>query len=100
MKVKGFMSYIGEAIGANSMELDPVGSIIQPDTKKASAIMFNQGTSGSVPTHWNNSPFLSGGRLTSAFGMNPRINKKKAVLSYTEFIKTSKKMGERNNKEV
>lgn len=100
MQVKSFLKYLNEAIGANSMELDPVGTMIHPDTKRSSAIMFNQGTSGSIPTHWNNSPFLSGGRLTSAFGMNPKVSKKKTVLSYSEFIKASKRMGERNNQEL
>ena len=88
--MKSFNEFVNEAIGADSMEKDPADMILSPDTRRSSAIMFYQGTSGAIPTHWNNSPFLSGSRLTSAFGANPRASKKKAVLSYHEFIKTAK----------
>lgn len=81
------MKRANEAIGANSMERDPADLILSPDTKRASAIMFNQGTSGAIPTHWNNSPFLSGGRLTSAFGANPKKDKKFRLMKYKDFIK-------------
>jgi hypothetical protein len=72
------------------MERDPADIILQPDVKRSNAMMTFAGTSGTVPTHWNNSPFLSGGRLTSAFGLNPKAPKKKSVLSYHEFIKTTR----------
>lgn len=88
--LKGFDQYINEALGANSMERDPVDLIIAPDIKRANALMFNSGQAGTIPTHWNNSPFLSGGKLTSAFGLNPKAPKKKSVLSYHEFRKLVK----------
>jgi hypothetical protein len=88
--VRGFSQFLFEVMGADSMERDPADIILSPDTKRASAMSFYSGTSGTVPTHWNNSPFLTGGRLTSAFGINPKKMKKKSVLNYHEFIKTTK----------
>lgn len=90
--VKGFGQYVLEGLGANTMERDPVDLIMHPDTKRANAMMLYSGTSGAIPTHWNNSPFLSGGRLTSAFGLNPRKPQKQTVLNYHEFIRTIKKL--------
>jgi hypothetical protein len=89
--VKDFGQYLIEALGANTMERDPIELVMSPDTKRASSMMFYSGTSGAIPTHWNNSPFLSGGRLTSAFGLNPR-KPKKQVLDYHEFLKTTRKL--------
>ena len=97
--IKGFEEYINEAIGANSMERDPLDMIQHPDTKRASAFMFFQGASSSIPNHWNNSPFLSGGRLTSAFGLNPKA-KKKRVLNYYEFLKAASGNTQINNKKT
>ncbi len=88
--LNGFNQYVNEAIGANSMERDPIDMIVSPDIKQSGSLMFNTGLSGSIPAHWNNSPFLSGGRSTSAFGLNPKKSKKKTVLSYYEFIKVAK----------
>lgn len=82
---------ISEAIGANSMSPDPKSLFLTPDQKTPSGLMFHSGASGTIPSHWNNSPFLTGGRLTSAFGANPK-NKINKVLSYDEFIETSKKI--------
>ena len=82
--------YLNEEFGANTMQRDPADIIMQPDVKRSNAMMTFAGTSGSVPTHWNNSPFLSGGRLTSAFGLNPKAEKKKSVLTYYEFIKATR----------
>lgn len=78
-----------EGIGANSIELDNTERILRPDLKRANAMMFYAGSSGTIPAQWNNSPFLTGGRLTSAFGSNPRIDKKIKIFSYQEFIQTS-----------
>ena len=78
-----------EGIGANSIELDTTERILRPDTKRANAMMFYAGASGTIPAQWNNSPFLTGGRITSAFGSNPRMDKKIKILSYEEFVKTS-----------
>lgn len=71
---------------ATYIENDPTRSRVTPDQQRASALGFYAGASGSVPAQWTNSPFLSGGRLTSAFGSNPK-GKKKNILSYQEFLK-------------
>lgn len=76
---------------ATYIENDPTRSQVTPDQKRASALGFYSGSSGNVPAHWNNSPFLAGGRLTSPFGANPK-EKKKQVLSYKEFLKTKEKV--------
>lgn len=84
---------LSEAIGANSMNPDPKGLFLTPDQKTPSGLMFHAGASGTIPAHWNNSPFLSGGRLTSAFGANPSGKKRSInrILTYEEFVETSKK---------
>jgi hypothetical protein len=84
---------IFEAIGANSMNPDPKGLFLTPDQKTPSALTYKAGASGTIPMHWNNSPFLSGGRITSAFGANPSGKKRtiNRVLTYDEFVETSKK---------
>lgn len=87
--IKGFSKYISEVIGADSMERDPADLILYPETQRSSGMMLHAGTSGTIPTHWNNSPFLTGGRLTSAFGLNPRKEKKRSILNYQEFIKAA-----------
>ena len=53
-------------------------------------MMYTAGTNTAVPSHWNNSPFLTGGRLTSAFGANPK-GKKRAIMSYREFLEAKTK---------
>jgi hypothetical protein len=80
-----------EGFGAIMMEPDPVERILSPDTKRANAMMFYSGSSGTTPTHWNNSPFLAGRSASSAFGSNPRMEKKVKVMSYQEFVETSNK---------
>jgi len=80
-----------EGFGAISMEPDHAERILEPDTKRANAMMFYSGASGTIPSHWNNSPFLSGSRITSAFGSNPRADKKTRVMSYHEFVEAHKK---------
>jgi hypothetical protein len=85
------MKRLWEGYGANTMEGDPLDLIIQPDIKRANSLMFYQGASGQIPTHWNNSPFLTGGRMTSAFGANPRLSSKNKVLSYQEFIDATRR---------
>jgi hypothetical protein len=80
-----------EGFGAIMMEPDPAERILSPDTKRANAMMFYSGSSGTTPTHWNNSPFLAGRSASSAFGSNPRMEKKVKVMSYQEFVETSNK---------
>lgn len=89
--ITSFEKYVLEGLGANTMERDPAELVLAPDNARANAMMSFSGTSGAIPTHWNNSPFLAGGRLTSAFGSNPRGKNKQVVLSYSEFIKAAKK---------
>jgi hypothetical protein len=81
---------IKEGFGTNTIERDPLDIILSPDTQRSGSLMFYQGSSGQIPTHWNNSPFLSGGRLTSAFGANPKGSKNR-VLRYEEFVETTRK---------
>ncbi len=88
--VSGFNQYLTEVMGADSMERDPADMIISPDVQRSADSLRFTGTSGAIPTFWNNSPFLSGGRVTSAFGLNPKAPEKKTVLSYHEFIKTTR----------
>ena len=88
--IPAFKQYIFEVMGADSMERDPADMILRPDIKRSSGMSFYAGTAGTIPTQWNNSPFLSGGRLTSAFGLNPKTSKKKTVLTYHEFIKATR----------
>jgi hypothetical protein len=82
-----------EAIGANSMNPDPKSLFLTPDMRTPSGLMFHGGAAGTIPAHWNNSPFLTGGYLTSAFAANPKSKKKSInrVLTYEEFVETSKK---------
>jgi cyanophycin synthetase len=82
---------LDEGFGAISMEPDTAKRILEPDTSRASAMMFYSGSSGTVPTHWNNSPFLAGRSGGSAFGSNPRADKKTRVMSYQEFVEAHKK---------
>jgi hypothetical protein len=76
------------------MEPDPAERPLEPDTRRANAMPFYAGASGAIPTHWNNSPFLTGGRLTSAFGANPKAKKKSPIMSYREFIESIKKVSQ------
>jgi hypothetical protein len=80
-----------EGFGAISMEPDTAERILEPDTTRASALMFYSGTSGTIPAHWNNSPFLAGRSGSSSFGANPKMEKKTKIMSYQEFVETSKK---------
>ena len=79
-----------ESIGETSIELDNTERLLQPDIKRANAMSFYGGSAGTVPAHWSNSTFLSGGKLTSAFGANPS-NKKFRIMSYQEFVEVSNK---------
>jgi hypothetical protein len=88
------MKRLVEEFGANTMQRDPLDIVVHPDIQRSGALMFYSGSSGQIPAHWNNSPFLSGGRLTSAFGANPRSATRR-VLRYEEFIDSHKQI---NNK--
>lgn len=88
--LNNFSKYIKEGFGANTMETDPVDMILDPSTDLVASKMFYVGNQGRIPTHWNNSPALTGGRLTSAFGANPNIKKLK-ILRYQEFLELKNK---------
>ena len=81
-----------EGLGANSMALEPIDAILRPDIIRPNPVTLGAGSSSTVPMHWNNSPFLSGGRLTSAFGANPKKSKERRALRFHEFIEASKKL--------
>ena len=50
--------------------------------------MYTAGASTTVPSHWNNSPFLAGGRMTSTFGSNPKEEKKRKIMTYKQFLES------------
>jgi hypothetical protein len=82
---------MNEQFGAINMT-DTAKDIIQPDIKRASQFPQFIGLAGAIPSHWNNSPYMSGGRWgggTSAFGANPK-RAKGSVLSFTEFMEKHK----------
>mgnify|MGYP007101575303 CR=1 FL=1 len=93
-----FEKYIREEFGANTMQRDTADIIQRPDLKQNSRISNSAGNQGSGPSHWNNSPFLSGGRLTSTFGINPKKDSKKKVLSFRDFMAVLAKKESINNK--
>lgn len=92
MRVQDFNQYITEMMGANSMEPDPLDNILRPDIIRPNPVMMGAGSSATIPMQWNNSPFLSGGRLTSAFGLNPKKSTRKKALRFHEFIDSIKKL--------
>lgn len=84
-------SRVVENLGAVTITRKPVDALNEPDVARALPNIIHTGRSSAVPNHWNNSPFMSGGRYGSGalnFGANPR---KRSVMSYTEFIKHNKK---------
>lgn len=82
-------SHINEEFGANSMSRDTDNLIINNTLDKSSGLMVNSGKAGAIPAQWSNSPTLSGGGTTSAFGNNPK-KKKDYILSYKDFLKEIK----------
>ena len=94
-----FEKYINEEFGANTMQRD-AADLVKPDLKQNSRISNSAGAQGSGPSHWNNSPFLSGGRLTSTFGINPKKDRKKNVLSFRDFMAVLAKKESINNKKI
>lgn len=93
-----FEDYINEEFGANTIQRDTADIVRRPDLKQNSRISNSAGAQGSGPSHWNNSPFLSGGRLTSTFGINPKKDRKKKVLSFRDFMAALSKKDSINNK--
>ena len=67
-------------------------SLPSPDSFRPNRVTLFAKGSGQPPSHWNNSPFLTGSPTVSAFGRNPRPNKKKKALTYKEFVNAVKKL--------
>ena len=91
MNIIGFDQFISESFGAITMVRKPVDQLNQPDIANPVPSLINTGRASSVPKHWNNSPFMSGGY----YGANPedktkKKKKKKEVLNYKEFNKKKK----------
>lgn len=84
------MKKVNEWYGADTMGTDLNLLIPSPDEKRFSHLMYTAGASTTVPSHWNNSPFLTGSRMTSAFGSNPK-GKKRTIMNYQEFLESKKK---------
>jgi hypothetical protein len=85
------MKKANEWYGADSMGTDLDHLIPSPDEKRFNNMMYTAGASTTVPSHWNNSPFLTGSRMTSAFGSNPREKKKRSIMTYQEFLESKNK---------
>lgn len=92
MKVRDFNQYVFEVLGADSMEPDPADNIFRPDIIRPNPVTMGAGSSSTIPMQWSNSPFLSGSRITSAFGINPKKERKRKALRFHEFIDSVKKM--------
>jgi len=88
MRYKGFKNYLSETIGAVTMVRKPADKLNEPDHRVAVPNIIHTSRASAVPTHWNNSPFMSGGNYGAgalSFGSNPKMEKK--VMTYKEFIK-------------
>lgn len=83
------MKRANEWYGADTMGTDVDHLIPSPDERRFNHLMYTAGTSTTVPSHWNNSPFLAGGRLTSAFGSNPRAKGKIRIMNYEEYLEST-----------
>ena len=77
---------ISESIGAISMVRQPVDKLNEPDFRTPIPNLISTTRNSSVPMHWNNAPFMSGGR----YGANPKANKN-MIMTYKDFIKEKNK---------
>lgn len=82
------MRTTNEWYGADTMGTDANYIIPSPDEKRFNHLMYTAGASTTVPSHWNNSPFLAGGRMTSTFGSNPKEEKKRKIMTYKQFLES------------
>lgn len=81
------MRKVNEGIGAISIERRSADQLFEPDFVKPASRPILTGRGSATPTHWNNSPFLSGGNFGAgalSFGANPRSIRK--VMTYADFI--------------
>lgn len=82
-----------ESIGAITMVRKPADKLNEPDFRTPIPNIIHTGRSSAAPMHWNNSPFMSGGRYGAgalSFGANPKDGKNK-VMSYKDFVKAKNK---------
>ena len=85
--IKTFEQYTGVVLSKNSKS----DSRNEPDITKPIPNIIQTSRSSTVPRHWNNSPYLSGGRYGA--GSNPKKKKKK--MGYIDsYKKYSKKLEE------
>jgi hypothetical protein len=77
---------ISESIGAVSMVRQPADKLNEPDFRTPIPNLISTTRNSSVPMHWNNAPFMSGGR----YGANPKDGKSR-VMTYKDFVKAKKK---------
>lgn len=85
------MKYLNENIGAITMTRRSADQLFEPDFVQNIPRPILTGRGSATPTHWNNSPFLSGGNYGAgalSFGANPRS--KRNVMSYGDFIKRNR----------
>jgi hypothetical protein len=75
-----------ESIGAVTMVKKPSDKLNEPDFRTPIPNLISTTRNSSVPMHWNNSPFMSGGR----YGANPKSGKNE-VMTYKDFVKAKKK---------
>lgn len=69
--IKTFEKYTGIVLSKK----DSSDQINEPDVTKPIPNIIQTSRSSTVPQHWNNSPYLSGGRYGA--GSNPKNKKKK-----------------------
>lgn len=88
MNLFDFDQFVTESFGAITIVRKPVGQLNEPDVANPVPSLINTGRASSVPKHWNNSPFMSGGY----YGANPdeKKKKKRSILKYKDFNKKKK----------
>jgi hypothetical protein len=84
--MKPLKKHTDESIGAITMVRKPADKLNEPDFRTPIPNIIHTGRSSATPMHWNNSPFMSGGR----YGANPNDGKNK-VMSYKDFVKAKNK---------
>jgi hypothetical protein len=87
------MKRLNENIGAVTITRRSADQLFEPDFVQNIPQPILTGRGSATPTHWNNSPFLSGGNYGSGalnFGANPKSKNKRSIMSYGDFIKRNK----------
>ena len=86
--IKTFEHYTGIVLSKK----DSSDQINEPDVTKPIPNIIQTSKSSTVPQHWNNSPYLSGGSYGA--GSNPKNKKKKKMGYIDSYKKYSKKIEE------